>query len=55
MSEKKLVPSSLRAFMKDGTETAVCSICTEPFDEKHVVIQIKECGHHFGKECLESY
>lgn len=55
MSQKSSVPRSLQAFMKDGIEAADCSICREPFDNTHIVIQIKECGHHFGKNCLEKW
>jgi hypothetical protein len=46
------VPGSLSEFLKDGVEAAECSICAQPFDSTHTVIQIKECGHHFGEECL---
>jgi hypothetical protein len=55
MSQKKEVPGSLRAFLKDGIEEAQCNICLEAFDNNHVPIQIKECGHHFGKGCLEKW
>jgi hypothetical protein len=55
MSKNRSVPNSLRAFLNDGVEAAECSICTEPFDSTHVIIQIKECGHHFGKECLKNW
>jgi len=55
MDQKKSVPGSLQAFLKDGVEAAECSICTEPFGNQHVVVQIKECGHHFGRNCLEKW
>ncbi|KAH4938702.1 hypothetical protein HBI39_176470 [Parastagonospora nodorum] len=55
MEQKKSVPGSLQAFLKDGVEAAECSICTEPFNNQHVVVQIKECGHHFDKNCLEKW
>lgn len=55
MSQKKEVPGSLGAFLKDGIEEAQCNICLEAFDNNHVPIQIKECGHHFGKGCLEKW
>jgi hypothetical protein len=55
MNRKNSVPGSLRAFLKDGVEAAECSICAQPFDSMHIVIQIKQCGHHFGKDCLERW
>jgi hypothetical protein len=55
MNRKNSVPGSLRAFLKDGVEAAECSICAQPFDSTHIVIQIKQCGHHFGKDCLERW
>ncbi|KAF1851067.1 uncharacterized protein K460DRAFT_328629 [Cucurbitaria berberidis CBS 394.84] len=55
MGASKTVPSSLKEFLENGIETVVCSICTEPFDEKHVVVEIKDCGHQFGQICLEKW
>jgi hypothetical protein len=55
MNRKNSVPGSLRALLKDGVEAAECSICAQPFDSMHIVIQIKQCGHHFGKDCLERW
>jgi len=55
MEQKRPVPTSLAAFLKDGVEAAECTICKEPFDSNHVVIQIKECGHFMGKACLEKW
>jgi hypothetical protein len=51
MASQKPVPSSLKDFLKEGVEAAECTICREPFDNTHVVIQIKECGHVMGKIC----
>lgn len=55
MGQKNLVPDSLQAFLKDGVEVAECSICIETFNDEHVIVQIKECGHHFGRNCLENW
>jgi hypothetical protein len=55
MASQKSVPGSLKAFLKEGVEAAECTICKEPFDNEHVVIQIKECGHVMGKICLEKW
>jgi hypothetical protein len=52
MSNEKRVPGSLSEFLKDGAEVAEYSICIQPFDRTHLVIQIKKCGHHVGEECL---
>lgn len=42
-------------FLARGLELAECSICREPFDVAHLPYQIRECGHVFGKVCLEAW
>jgi hypothetical protein len=51
MSQKPPLSESLKAFLKDGIEPALCIICTNPFSGTHVAVQIKECGHHFREAC----
>jgi hypothetical protein len=55
MSQKPPLSESLKAFLKDGIEPALCIICTNPFSGTHVAVQIKEWGHHFGEACLEKW
>ncbi|KAH7074578.1 hypothetical protein BKA63DRAFT_414641 [Paraphoma chrysanthemicola] len=55
MSEKEYAHNSLNSFLEDGIERARCNICLEAFDHSHIPIQIKECGHHFGRKCLEKW
>lgn len=55
MAQQNPVPGSLKDFLADGIEAAECTICTEPFDNEHVVIQTKECVHVMGKLCLEKW
>ncbi|KAF2026077.1 hypothetical protein EK21DRAFT_116187 [Setomelanomma holmii] len=42
MSQKKVVPGSLKAFFKEGIEEAQCHICFETFDNNYIAIEIKE-------------
>ncbi|KAH7087537.1 hypothetical protein FB567DRAFT_442095 [Paraphoma chrysanthemicola] len=55
MSEKDHKHNSLGSFLRDGIERARCNICLAPFDRSHVPVQIKECGHHFGGNCLKKW
>ncbi|KAF2111983.1 hypothetical protein BDV96DRAFT_649347 [Lophiotrema nucula] len=36
-------------------EPALCQICLEPYDKKHMPVQISKCGHQFGEKCLEKW
>jgi hypothetical protein len=54
MSQKKEVPGSLRAFLKDGIEEAQCNICLEAFDNNHVPIQIKSAATTLAKDAWRS-
>ena len=48
-------PSNRADFLAHGLELAECSICREPFDVAHWPYQIRDCGHVFGKICLEAW
>ena len=49
------LPSNRADFLAHGLELAECSICREPFDNAHWPYQIRECGHTFGRVCLEAW
>jgi hypothetical protein len=42
-------------FLAHGLELAECGICKDPFDLSHWPYQIRECGHVFGRTCLEEW
>jgi len=48
-------PSNRADFLAHGLELAECSLCREPFDSDHWPYQIRECGHIFGRVCLEAW
>jgi hypothetical protein len=51
----KVPPSTLKKFLADGVEQPECIICGDTYGSKHVVVQIKECGHQFGEHCLKKW
>jgi hypothetical protein len=42
-------------FLAHGLELAECAICKDPFDSSHWPYQIRDCGHVFGRTCLEEW
>ncbi|KAF2660826.1 hypothetical protein K491DRAFT_754340 [Lophiostoma macrostomum CBS 122681] len=62
MANTPILPSK-EAFIRNGlirfdpTSTAAtnCTICFEPFDDKHSPVQIAQCSHIFGGECLHAW
>lgn len=55
MASQKEIPLSAKNFIETGIEVVKCSICQEPYTVEHVAVEIKECGHQFGKHCLEEW